>query len=131
MADEPSRKDIAFDRLESLYRGLSEEERYYVVSRWDIEQRLQPTHERLIYRNATPYRTRRRKFWGIAALIPVLLVCNWVGGLMRADRHRQEDSFVLDHLKKQSKNNLALKSAIEEANGAYQGMIEISRRDEW
>jgi len=42
MADEPYRKDIAFDRLESLYRGLSEEERYYVVSRWDTEQRFEP-----------------------------------------------------------------------------------------
>ena len=127
MADEPSHKDIAaLDRLESLYRGLSEEERYYVVSRWDTEQRLQPTHERLNYRNAAPYRGRRTKFWGIAALIPVLLVCNWVAGLMRADRHRQEESFVLDYLRKQSKNNLTLKSSIEEADGAYQGMIEIS-----
>ena len=130
MADQPSRKDMAFDRLENLYRGLSEEERYYVVSRWDTEQRLQPTHERLKYRNAAPYRTRRRIFWGIAALIPVFLVCTWVVGLMRTDRHRQEDWFVLDHLRKQSKNNPALNSAIEEADGAYRGMIEIASRDE-
>src|SRR5438477_9823625 len=70
MADEPYCKDIAaLNRLKSLYQSLSEEELYYVVSTWDTEQRLQPTHERLKHRNAAPYRTQRRKFWAIAALI--------------------------------------------------------------
>jgi len=131
MADERSSKDIAaVDRLGSLYQGLSEEERYYVFSRWDTEQRLKPTHARSKYGNDAPYRTRRRKFWAIAALISVFLVCYWVGGLKRSDRQRQEDSFVLDHLRERARNNPALKSSIEEAEGEYQGMIEISRLDE-
>jgi hypothetical protein len=129
-SDEVSAEDLAeFERLEALYRRLSEGDRYYVVSRWDGEQGLEPTHERINRRNHAPYRQRSRRFWTAIAVIPTLLVLNWIGGLIRADNQRQADSFVLDSLRERSAVNPALKSEIAAGERDYQEYLENLRSE--
>src|SRR6266566_445748 len=116
MSEEWTDEDVAnLDRLEVMYRGLSENDRYYIVSRWDKEQGLEDTFKRQQAKHEAPERASRRKRWIIIAIIPALFILNWIGGLVRAERHRNADSFVLDQLREHSKNNDALKTAIADA----------------
>jgi len=126
--EEFSPEDLAeFRRLEAMYRSLSQGDRYYIVSRWDDEQGLEPTYKRENYRNEVPRRVRRRNFWTVVALIPASAFILWIGRLVQADRERYEDSFVLDSLRERSTNIPALKSAIDEADREYRELIESQR----
>lgn len=128
VAEEFSAEDIAeFERLESLYEKLSETDRYYIVSRWDEQQHLEPTHQRVNYRNLAPLRARRRQFWSIVALVLAAFFVLWIGRLIEADHQRQEESFVLDLLRERSQRDPALKSAVEAADREYQELIESQR----
>jgi len=118
-----------FQRLSCLYSGLSDSERYYVVSRWDDEQGLEPTYKRQNFRDASRFRARRRRLWMIVALIPGTLVLIWIGQVISASTQRNEDSFVLDQLRERSNADPVLKSAIEDADRAYQEWIESQRPD--
>jgi hypothetical protein len=98
--EEFSPEEIAeFQRLNKTYRGLSDEDRPYIVQRWDEEHGLDSPYHRLEYKRFAPERLRRRRTRMILALVPVLMFCWWLSNLLDRDSKRNDDSYVLHILR--------------------------------
>src|SRR5581483_12310064 len=62
-------------RMRRLYEGLTEDERHYIVFRWDHENGLEDWQQRLTKKEQAPLKSRVRKAWlsvGAVAAIGLL-----------------------------------------------------------
>lgn len=128
MSDDPSPEEIAeFSRLEKLYRGISEDDRFYIVDRWDREQELESPHRRLRYKRNAPHRKLKRNILTVLAWISVLMLLWWVSNRIQKNEEVDHASFVLEKLKEQSTGNTVVKSALDTAEAQYDEWQEEKR----
>jgi len=131
IADSPDSGDVAdCMRLHAMYSRLSEEERQYIVDRWDEEQDLEPARKRLDYRARAPERKRHRRLLAIVALVPLFFALRWWFGLQDEYARGERLAFVLDYLEEHVKEVPGLQAAISQAEREYENYLESQRLDD-
>lgn len=127
---EPTPEEIAdASRMGGIYNRLSSKDLFYIVSRWDEEQGLEPTFERLNYRDGSGYRRKRRRTLIAAAVVPVLFAVWWIGNLSQTNNDRAFDSYVLDYIREHYKGDMAVQAAIQAAERDYQEYLDQLKAD--
>jgi hypothetical protein len=129
--DHPTPEEISkIQNLDRIYRDLGPDGRYYVVSRWDREEGLQPTDERLNYRDHAPLRRRQRRIWTAFAVVAALLLWWWHDRYVLDYQRGQAARYVLNLMKERSqKENPELKNAITQAEREYTDYLESLREE--